>query len=108
MTVYSGVKFEDFQKAEEEILAQLEACRQGEITQAELESARRTVAGSLRTTLDSQGKLEEYWLNRFVTGTAYTPEDLAKAAESVTLQQVVTSAQSIQLDSIYTLRGEED
>ena len=52
--------------------------------------------------------MEEYWLNRFVTGTAYTPEDLAKAAESVPLQQVVTSAQSIQLDSIYTLRGEED
>lgn len=108
MTVYSGVKFEDFQKAEEEILAQLEACRQGEITQEELESARRTVAGSLRTTLDSQGKLEEYWLNRFVTGTTYTPEELAQAAEAVTLQQVVASAQSIQLDSIYTLRGEED
>lgn len=108
MTVYSGVKFADFQKAEEEILAQLEACRQGKITQEELEAARRFVAGSLRTTLDSQGKLEEFWLSRFVTGTAYTPEELAKAAEAVTLQQVVDSARKIQLDSIYTLRGEED
>lgn len=108
MTVYSGVEFANFQKAEEEILAQLEACRRGEITQEELETARRSVAGGLRTTLDSQSKLEEFWLNRFVTGVDYTPQALAQAAESVTLEQVVACAQKVRLDSIYTLRGKED
>lgn len=108
MTVYSGVEFANFQKAEEEILAQLEACRRGEITQEELETARRSVAGGLRTTLDSQSKLEEFWLNRFVTGVDYTPQALAQAAEAVTLEQVVACAQKVRLDSIYTLRGKED
>lgn len=108
MTVYSGVEFSNFQKAETEILAQLEACRSGEITEDELETARRSVASGLRTTLDSQSKLEEFWLNRFVTGTDYTPQALAQAAEAVTLDQVVDCAKKIQLDSIYTLRGKED
>ena len=46
-------------------------------------------------------------MNRFVTGTAYTPEELAEAVEKVTLDQVVEAACQVKLDSIYTLRGKE-
>lgn len=107
LLVYSGVEFANFQKAEDEILAQLTACQTGEITPDELEAARRSVVGSLRASLDAQGRLEEYWVNRFVTGTAYTPEELAGAVETVTLDQVVETACKVKLDSIYTLRGKE-
>ena len=107
LQVYSGVEFSNFQKAEEEILAQLAACQKGEISQEEWEAARRSVMGSLRTTLDAQGRLEEYWLNRFVSGTDFPPEALAEEVDRVTLDQVVETAQKIQLDSIYTLRGKE-
>ena len=107
MLVYSGVEFANFQKAENEILAQLEACQKGEITPEELESARCSVVGSLRSSLDAQGRLEEYWLNRFVTGTSYTPEELAAEIENVTLAELVEAARKIQLDSVYTLRGKE-
>mgnify|MGYP002241354967 CR=1 FL=1 len=90
LQVYSGVEFSNFQKAAEEILAQLSACQKGEISPDELEAARRSVVGSLRTTLDAQGRLEEYWLNRAVSGTRFAPEELAEAVshfqgENVTL-----------------------
>ena len=101
------MEFANFQKAEEEILAQLAACQKGEISQEEWEAARRSVMGSLRTTLDAQGRLEEYWRNRFVSGTDFPPEALAEEVDRVTLDQVVETAQKIQLDSIYTLRGKE-
>lgn len=107
MLVYSGVEFANFPKAEEEILAQLAACQKGEITQDELEAARRSVRNSLRSSLDAQGRLEEYWLGRFVTGTGFTPEELEAAVASVTMDQVVEIARRIRLDSIYTLRGKE-
>lgn len=107
LLVYSGVEFANFQKAEDEIMAQLTACQTGDITPEELEAARRSVVGSLRASLDAQGRLEEYWVNRFVTGTAYTPEELAEAVEKVTLDQVVETACQVKLDSIYTLRGKE-
>ncbi len=108
LLVYSGVEFSNFQKAEEEILAQLAACQEGKITKEELESARRSVMSSLRTSLDAQGRLEEHWLGRFVTGTGFTPEELAAAVEAVTLDQVVEMARQVRLDSVYTLRGRED
>ena len=107
LLVYSGVEFANFQKAEDEILAQLEACQKGEITAEELEAARLSVIGSLRSSLDVQGRLEEYWLNRFVTGTSYTPEELAAEIETVTLEQLVETAKKIKLDSVYTLQGKE-
>ena len=107
LLVYSGVEFANFQKAEDEILAQLEACQKGEITSEELEAARLSVIGSLRSSLDVQGRLEEYWLNRFVTGTSYTPEELAAEIETVTLEQLVETAKKIKLDSVYTLQGKE-
>lgn len=107
LLVYSGVEFANFQKAEDEILAQLEACQKGEITSDELEAARLSVIGSLRSSLDVQGRLEEYWLNRFVTGTSYTPEELAAEIETVTLEQLVEAAKKIKLDSVYTLQGKE-
>lgn len=107
LQVYSGVEFSNFAQAEQEILMQLTACQQGEITKEELETARRSVMSSLRTTLDAQGRLEEYWLNRFVSETNFHPEDLAQAVERVTVEQVVRVAQRVQLDSIYTLKGKE-
>ena len=59
------------------------------------------------TVLDAQGRLEEYWLNRFVSDTCFQPEELAQAVEQVTLDQVVQTACQVELDSIYTLRGKE-
>ena len=73
----------------------------------ELEAARRSVVGSLRTTLDAQGRLEEYWLNRAVSGTRFAPEELAEAVKAVSREDVVQVAQRVQLDSVYTLRGKE-
>ena len=105
--VYSGVEFANFQRAEDEILAQLKACQNGQIDQGELEAARRSMISNLRTTLDSQGRLEEYWLNRFVTGTSFAPEELEAALAQVTLDQVIQTAQGVQLDSVYTLRNKE-
>lgn len=105
--VYSGVEFANFQCAEDEILAQLKACQNGQIDQGELEAARRSMISNLRITQDSQGRLEEYWLNRFVTGTSFAPEELEAALAQVTLDQVIQIAQGVQLDSVYTLRNKE-
>lgn len=105
LLVYSGVEFANFQKAENEILAQLKACYTGGVTQDELEAARRSVVRSLRSTSDAQGRLEEFWLSRFVVSTHFSPEELAERVSAVRLEEIEALAQAIQLDSVYTLTG---
>ena len=107
MLVYSGVEFANFRRAEEEILAQLNACQAGEIAPEELEAARLSAVNSFRAALDAQGRLEEYWLNRFFSGTDFPPEELAEAISQVTLDEVTAVAKDIRLDTIFTLEGKE-
>ena len=105
--VSSGIEFDKYQTARDEILAQLEAIRQGEIEPWELEGSRRTLMGAYRATLDDQGRQEEFWLGQSVAGLEEDPEELARQLEHVTREQVAESARRFQLDTIYFLRGKE-
>ena len=108
MIVSSGISFENFEAAKAEILAQLEAVRNGDITDEELTWARRSVASDLRATLDSQGELEGYWLSQAVDGADYGPTELAELVENVKKEDVTAIAKSIELDMVYFLCGEEE
>ena len=108
MLVDSGVEFDKFEQARDEILAQLEACRRGDITDDELEGARRIMSTALHTALDSQSRMADFWLGQIAAGLDETPEALAGRLEQVTREQVAAAARRVQLDTVYFLRGKED
>ena len=105
--VSSGIEFDKYQQARDEILAQLEAIRRGEIEDWELEGARRTVIGGYRATLDDQGRQEEFWLGQSAAGLEEDIPALCAQLETVTKEQVAQAAQKLQLDTIYFLKGKE-
>ena len=110
MIVSSGVDFDKFGAAKDEICAQLEAIRRGEVTDDELLAAKKSVASDLRATLDSQYNLEGFYLANTIDGLDFDPEELAEAVECVELQAVVDIATSVVGDAVYYLcgNGEED
>ena len=107
MLVSSGVEFADKQRAEDEILAQLESCRRGEFESWEVEGARRYTVSSLLTILDSQSRQEDWWLAQAVAGSGQSPQDLAQAVENVSVEAAVSVAQELRLDTVYFLKGVE-
>lgn len=107
MLVSSGVEFDKVGEARSEILAQLEACRKGAFEDWELEGARRSVVSALHSAMDAQARLEDFWLGQAVAGLTEDPEALARRVEEVTREQVVTAFSSLQLDTIYFLKGRE-
>ena len=106
--VSSGIEFDKYHTAREEILAQLEAVRRGEIEDWELEGARRTLIGGHLATLDEQGRQEDFWLGQAVAGLEEGVEEIAARFETVTREQVAAAAQRLELDTIYFLKGKED
>ena len=108
MLVSSGIEFDKYQTARDEILAQLEAVRRGEIEDWELEGARRTLISGHLTTLDSQARQEEFWLGQAAAGLETTIEELCAGLEGVTREQVAAAARKLELDTIYFLKGKED
>lgn len=107
MLVSSGVEFDKVGQAEAEILSQLYKCQSGDFTDDELEWARRSVVSTLRTTLDTQGRLEDYWLGQSAAGLTDGPDQVAQKVEAVTRAQAVEAAQDLTLDTVYFLKGRE-
>lgn len=110
MLVSSGIEFDKLDAARDEILAQLDSVRRGEITGDELRSAKKSVASDLRAVQDSIGELEGFYLSQALDGLDYGPAELAALAEDVTKEDVQAIAESIECDLIYFLKGsgEED
>lgn len=110
MLVSSGIEFDKLDAARDEILAQLDSVRRGEITDDELRSAKKSVASDLRAVQDSIGELEGFYLSQALDGLDYGPAELAALAEDVTKEEVQEIAKSIECDLIYFLKGsgEED
>ena len=103
----SGIEFDKFQQAYNEILAQLEAVQQGELEDWELESARSTLLNAYASMGDSQGKLENFFIGQAATGQSETPEELAAEIRAVTPQRIFDAMQTVSLDTVYFLKGKE-
>lgn len=105
MLVNSGIENDKFEVARDEILRQLTLCREGDITDAEIDSARKTLAGAWRAMLDEPIQLERYWLQQAVAGTMLSPEERIGRLDTVTRDEIVAAAQATQLDTVYFMKG---
>lgn len=108
MLVSSGIEFDKYDAVKDEIFSQLEAVKNGDFTDDELLTAKRSVASDLRSAMDSQGELEGFWLSQTLDGLDYGPMELAELVEDVARDDVIAIARSVECDQIYFLRGYEE
>lgn len=106
MTVSSGIEFDKYEDARREILAQLQAMRDGDISDYELESAKRSVITGIRSTLDTPFGVEGLYFDFAAARLGISPEALPALAETVTAETLVSIAAGIQTDSFYFLTAE--
>jgi len=107
VTVSSGVEFSDYQRAHDEILAQLRSVRLGDFEPWEIEGARSVLVNAVRTREDSGARLEENTIGQAATGIWESEEELIDALAAVTPERIAAAAQSMTLDTVYFLTGEE-
>ena len=105
MTVSAGIDREKEPQVRAEVLAQLDACRRGEITQEELNAAKEAIVSSLRGVHDSPGSIESYYSTHRLSGAFRTPVQYMEQVQTVTLDAVVAAAKTVKLHSTYFLKG---
>ena len=89
-----------------EILNQLAACQEGQITEGELTAAKEAIASSLRAVLDSPGAVESFHSTAALSGMIFTREEYLRAVEQVSVADVARCAKTLKLHSTYFLKGE--
>ena len=105
VTISAGIDFDKEALVKEEVLRQLDACREGNITAAELNAAREALVNSLRSTNDSPGAIEGFYATAALSGLKMTPEEYVDNLWDVTLEDVVAAARQLTLHSTYFLKG---
>lgn len=105
VTVGAGIDADKETVTREEILRQLECCRQGQITPLELTAARESILSGLRTIHDSPGAIEGYYATAALSGLGMDLQGYRRAVEQVTAEQVTEAACLLDLHSEFFLEG---
>jgi predicted Zn-dependent peptidase len=108
LAVSSGIEFDKYDAALNEILSQLDAVKRGDVSDNEISAAKSSVASDYRTIEDSPLALEDFYLNQTLIGPDCSPSELAALAEEITVKEVVAIATGVECDAIYFLRGEKE
>lgn len=107
ITVESGVEEQNAEKAQREILSQLETVRQGGFTDFEFESSVKSICDSLSTYNDSQAALDTWYALKASNHTLYSPEETARKISEITRADVVKAAGGVRLHTVYRLLPKE-
>ena len=107
LLVESGIERPNKEKAQAEILRQLDDLKQGKFTDEELAATILSVQNSFRTVSDSQFGLGNWYESQLFDRRFQSPEEAAESAGRVTRDQVIAAAKTVTLDTVYLLEGEE-
>lgn len=103
MIVRSGVEFDNFQTAYDEIMLQLDEIKKCNITDAELDAAKKQIINAYQSNYDSIGAMEEYYTMQLLLKTDVPISEMVNAISSVTKEQAAEAARGVKLDTVYYL-----
>ena len=105
VTVSASIDPDMDEKVRQEVLRQLTACQNGEISPEELTAAKQSLISHLQSTHDSPGAIENYYAVAALSGLPLTPQSYIRAVEEATAEDVAAAAKQVQLHTVYFLRG---
>ena len=106
MIVRSGVEFENFGKAYDEIMLQQKAMVDGDFSDDEIMFAKKQLTGAYESNLDSIGAMAEYYTMQILLGTDTSIEEMVNKIEKVTREEIIEAAKGMVLDTIYYIDKE--
>ena len=106
--VTTGIDRENYDLASEAILAQMEDIRQGRVSEAELDAAKKSIFNVYSAVDDSQGAIERFYLGRLINRIDVDIDTFLRRVNELTLDDVIAAAKKTSLHTVYFLRGNED
>jgi predicted Zn-dependent peptidase len=105
LIVSSGIEVKNREKAEREILHQLDNIRKGQISEAEFSAALRALENTYKQILDNPLDLQSFYATRGMFGIYDTIENTLKKILCVTVDDVIGIANDTHLDTVFFVEG---
>ena len=107
LVVAAGIDSDNFTKAKEIIIKQIDEIKDGNISNKEFESAKSKLISDFKTIKDSQYSLLDYIGTLRSYGINYSIEDIINQVETVSLERIVEAGRTLQLSTIFFIDKEE-
>lgn len=108
VTVSAGINVSDKDTAYSAILAQLDDIKNGNISEAELTAAKKSIEHSYRQIYDYPIDLISFYSNKAIFGIDADPVRYRESFDKVSAKEIIAVAKKIQLDSVFFLEGTLD
>ncbi|WP_339227771.1 pitrilysin family protein [Oceanobacillus sp. FSL K6-2867] len=104
--VFSGIAPNDFEKARDIIRLQVQAMKDGDFTEQELNETKDLIINQLKETMDHPQGLIEILYQQVIGNRLMTPDELLEGIKNVTKEEIVHVASKIEEDTVYLLTNE--
>lgn len=103
-----GVERGNIEKAKAEILHQLDEIRNGNITDEEMQSALLSLDNALTAVGDTPSSYSGWYFDCLCNNEIITPAECFEKYSAVTKEEIINTAKSLTLDSVYIMYDKED
>jgi predicted Zn-dependent peptidase len=106
MLVYAGVDFENFERTERLVIEQIEDIRAGNISDDELEIAKKTLISNIQSISDYPNSYINYYYNLLISESVIDVDAFIERINKVTKESIVEALVEMRLDTVARLTKE--
>jgi predicted Zn-dependent peptidase len=103
MTISAGIDGGEMNRCRDTIAEQLDALRNGDISEEELESTRMSLCERIRSAQDSPGSMIETMIHQRYCGGVTEPESVIERLNAVRIEDIREVAECVRLDTVFFL-----
>ncbi len=108
MLISSGIETENYQRAYDEIMAQMDKMLKGDFTDAETDNSKKYLKNSFNSMKDSISAMEDFYVSQIICGGDESIDEICEKIDKVTREEIQQAGREITLDTIYFLKGREE
>lgn len=105
LVIACGVDLNNFSKAKDICIEQVENIKSGNVSDKEINSSISKMVSDLKTVQDTQYSIIDYVSSLKAYGINYTLEDVINNIKTVTRERIIETANKLQLSTIYYLKN---
>ncbi len=106
--VTCGIRRENREAAEREILAQIKALAEGDFREEELLAAKKSLGNACRQLEDGPAELRGFYYSRALAGNPTTAQETRERMNAVGKDEIMAAARGLSVDVTYFLEGTDD
>lgn len=105
MMISSGIQTENYRAAYDEIMIQFKKMQDGEISDFEIESAKKYLTNAYNSLADSLRGMEDYYLSQCIMNRSQSLDELLEGILKVEKEQISAVMKKLKFDTVYFLKG---